>query len=87
MTVPAWLSWKDLGIHLGLGTVSAALLTWMGTPALASLVELCIIGTVREYSEGWTDFQRANGGPWNGLLDILAWMLGVPLWYGLWLVW
>lgn len=34
----------------------------------------------------WSDFLRVNGGPWNGLWDVLAFLPAPALWLVLWAV-
>lgn len=61
--------------------VLAALLAWLGTPAAARVVAVAAVGIAHELGDG--DFTKAEGAPWNGILDVLA-FLPVPLvWWAL----
>jgi len=48
------------------------------TAVLALLMAVLAMGIAHEIGDG--DFLRANGGPWNGVLDVLA-FLPAPLVY------
>ena len=49
-----------------------AVLAWLGAPPVAVLVAVLAIGIAHEIGDG--DFLRVNGGPWNGVLDVLAFL-------------
>ena len=74
--LPTWIRPLGLAEHVIVGGVLAALLTALGTPALARVVAVAAVGVAHELGDG--DFTRAQGAPWNGILDTLA-FLPVPL--------
>ena len=74
--LPTWIRPLGLAEHLIVGGVLAALLAALGTPTLARVVAVAAVGVAHELGDG--DFTRAQGAPWNGILDTLA-FLPVPL--------
>ncbi len=76
MTLPNWIRPLGLAEHAIVGGVLAALLAALGTPALARVVAIAALGIAHELGDG--DFTRAQGAPWNGIIDVLA-FLPVPL--------
>src|SRR5258708_19728930 len=80
MSLPAWIRAVGLAEHFIAGGVLAALLAALGTPAAARVVAVAAVGIAHELGDG--DFTKAEGAPWNGILDVLA-FLPVPL---VWLV-
>ena len=73
LTTSPWGGWL---LHAVVGTALTALLAWLGAPPLAVLTAVLAMGIAHELGDG--DFRRANGGPWNGVLDVLA-FLPAPL--------
>ena len=73
---PSWIRPLGLVEHVIVGAVLTALLAALGTPALARVVAVAAVGVAHELGDG--DFTRAQGAPWNGILDMLA-FLPVPL--------
>ena len=55
-----------------IGTGLTAVLAWLGAPPVAVLVAVLAVGIAHEIGDG--DFLPANGGPWNGVLDVLAFL-------------
>jgi len=76
LTLPNWIRPLGLAEHAIVGGVLAALLAALGTPALARVVAIAALGIAHELGDG--DFTRAQGAPWNGIIDVLA-FLPVPL--------
>ena len=74
--LPTWIRPLGLVEHLIVGGLLTALLAALGTPALARVVAVAAVGVAHELGDG--DFTRAQGAPWNGILDMLA-FLPVPL--------
>ncbi len=74
MQIPKWISKKDVGIHIIVGTILVLLI-----PSWALPVSLGI-GGCHEYMDG--DLLVASGHPWNGLIDMAAFAL-VPFVYWL----
>jgi len=74
--LPTWIRPLGLAEHVIVGGVLAVLLAALGTPALARVVAVAAVGVAHELGDG--DFTRAQGAPWNGILDTLA-FLPVPL--------
>ena len=82
MALPAWIRPLGLAEHFVVGGVLAAVLAALGTPAAARVVAVAAVGIAHELGDG--DFTKAEGAPWNGILDLLA-FLPVPLvWWVLW---
>lgn len=87
MRVPAWVSWRGLAEHLAVGAGVTLLLGVLGAPPFALVVATLIVGGVHEQAQRdaqgrtWSDFRWSNpGGPWNGVLDCVA-FLPIPLLY------
>jgi hypothetical protein len=76
MSLPAWIRPLGLAEHLIVGGVFAAVLAGLGTPAVARVVAVLAVGIAHELGDG--DFTKAEGAPWNGIIDVLA-FLPVPL--------
>jgi hypothetical protein len=74
--LPTWLRPLGLVEHLIIGAALTALLAALGTPAAARVVAVAAVGVAHELGDG--DFTRAQGAPWNGIIDLLA-FLPVPL--------
>jgi len=70
--------WGGWLLHAAVGLALTAVLAVLGTPRVALLVAVLAMGIAHEIGDG--DFRRANGGPWNGVLDVLA-FLPAPLVY------
>ena len=79
--LPTWIRPLGLAEHLIVGAALTALLAALGTPALARVVAVAAVGVAHELGDG--DFTTAQGAPWNGIIDLLA-FLPVPLvWWAL----
>ena len=76
MSLPAWIRLLGLAEHLIVGGALAAVLAGLGTPAVARVVAVLAVGIAHELGDG--DFTKAEGAPWNGIIDVLA-FLPVPL--------
>ena len=76
MTLPAWIRPLGLAEHLIVGGVLAVLLAVLETPAAARVVAVEAVAIAHELGDG--DFTKAEGAPWNGIIDVLA-FLPVPL--------
>lgn len=88
--IPAWVSWQGLALHVAFGAALAWLLTRAGAPPAAVLVAVSALAVAHEQAQldalgrTFSDFRSGNpGAPWNGALDVLAFLAGAPL--GLWL--
>ena len=69
-TTPSpWGGWL---LHAVIGTGLTAVLAWLAAPPVAVLVAVLAMGIAHEIGDG--DFLRANGGPWNGVLDVVAFL-------------
>ena len=64
--------WGGWLLHAVIGTGVTAVLAWLGAPAVAVLVAVLAMGIAHEIGDG--DFLQVNGGPWNGVLDVLAFL-------------
>lgn len=80
MTLPKWISPIGLVEHVVVGGVVTALLAGLGTPVAARILAVAAVGIAHEWGDG--DFVQAPGAPWNGILDVLA-FLPVPVVWGL----
>ena len=84
MSLPTWVSKKNLALHIVLGVLLAVVLTYLGTPPLGCLMAALVVGLAKEQAEeNWSDFRVANGGPLNGVLDVATIVAGSAL-YLLW---
>lgn len=79
MTLPNWLRPIGLIEHLGVGAVVTAVLVALGTPAVARVVAVAAVGIAHEWGDG--DFVRAPGAPWNGIIDVLAFLPVPVVWW------
>lgn len=80
LTGVRWLSIAGLAKHQLAGSALYLALALLGAPAGAAYVACAALGVVHEWTQaqmGGSDFAAVNGGPWNGLLDVLAFL---PLW-------
>ena len=64
--------WGGWLLHAVIGTGVTAVLAWLAAPPVAVLVAVLAMGIAHEIGDG--DFLRVNGGPWNGVLDVLAFL-------------
>jgi len=75
-----WLSPSGLIEHQIVGLALYYALSAMGAPLWAGVTACWVTGWVHELTQaqmGGSDFAAANGGPANGLLDVVAFL---PLW-------
>ena len=70
--------WGGWLLHAAVGLGLTAVLAGLDAPRVALLVAVLATGIAHEIGDG--DFRRAKGGPWNGVLDVLA-FLPAPLVY------
>lgn len=78
--MPRWLSPEGLIEHQFAGSILWLALWLLHTPATACYAACLALGGVHEWTQaqmGGSDVERAHGGPWNGVLDVLAFL---PLW-------
>ena len=68
-TPSPWGGWL---LHAVIGTGLTAVLAWLGAPPVAVLAAVLAMGIAHEIGDG--DFLPANGGLWNGVLDVLAFL-------------
>jgi hypothetical protein len=69
---PSKSPWGGWLLHAAIGTGLTAVLAWLAAPPVAVLVAVLALGIAHEIGDG--DFLRANGGPWNGVLDVVAFL-------------
>ena len=81
MKLPAWIKPLNLLLHVGAGIVLTYILSALGTPPLANLIAVGAVGVAHELGDG--DLTTAPAAPWNGILDVLAFLPG-PLVRLLW---
>ena len=89
MILPRWLSLAGLAAHTVVGGALTLLLHWGAEPWAIALTALAV-GVAHEQAETdeqgryFADFrvdQANGGGPLNGTLDVLAFMLVPLLWW------
>lgn len=55
-----------------------------GFPPIAAFIAVLAMALAHEQSQcagvTWSDFRKVNGGPWNGLWDVLAFLPAPVLW-------
>jgi hypothetical protein len=78
MNLPAWVSKIGLAQHAAVGLVACLVLGLLGSPPLAILVAVLAFAIWHEWTDG--DLTVAPGAPWNGVLDVLAFVLVPVLW-------
>lgn len=76
MKIPIWVSWTGLAEHVGIGFAVTLLCVASKQPMGQAVGMSFLIGLAHEMYDG--DLLTADGAPWNGFVDILAFML-VPL--------
>lgn len=84
MRIPAWVSWIGLAEHAGVGTAVTLLCRGGHAAWWVPLVLLAGLGVWHEWNDG--DFTTADGAPLNGIVDVLAFLAGVPLGGGVWIL-
>ena len=70
--------WGGWLLHAVIGTGVTAVLAWLGAPPVAVLAAVLAMGIAHEIGDG--DFLPVNGGPWNGVLDVLAFLPAAIVW-------
>lgn len=87
MMIPSWVSWQGLLLHLLAGALLSLLLgDLLKTPPVAVLIAVLAVAIAHEQAQavmGGNDFATARGGPWNGLLDVVTFLV-VPIIRMLW---
>lgn len=81
MTIPTWVSWSGLLLHLLAGALLSLLLEYFGASRTAIFVAVLAVAIAHEQAQaamGGNDFATARGGPWNGLLDVVTFLV-VPV--------
>jgi len=73
--------WGGWLLHAAIGTGLTAVLVWLAAPPVAVLVAVLAMGIAHEIGDG--DFLRANGGPWNGVLDVVAFLPAAIVWFAI----
>ena len=64
--------WGGWLLHAVIGTALTVVLAWLAAPPVAVFVAVLAVGIAHEIGDG--DFLRANGGPWNGVRDVVAFL-------------
>jgi len=72
--MPAQSPWGGWLLHAVVGIGLTAVLAGLAAPPLAVFVAVLAMAIAHEVGDG--DFLPANGGPWNGVLDVLAFLPG-----------
>ena len=70
--------WGGWLLHAVIGAGVTAVLAWLGAPPVAVLAAVLAMGIAHEIGDG--DFLPVNGGPWNGVLDVLAFLPAAIVW-------
>ena len=70
--------WGGWLLHAVIGTGVTAVLAWLGAPPVAVLAAVLAMGIAHEIGDG--DFLPVNGGPWNGVLEVLAFLPAAIVW-------
>lgn len=76
--MPAWISLSGLVLHCAFGALLTVLLNRLQAPPLAVFVAVLAVAIAHEQAQaamGGNDFATVNGGPWNGLLDVLSFLV------------
>jgi len=73
--------WGGWLLHAVIGAGVTAVLAWLGAPPVAVLAAVLAMGIAHEIGDG--DFLRANGGPWNGVLDVVAFLPAAIVWFAI----
>lgn len=91
MNLPGWIPRQGRPLHavVGLGyTVVMFLVALAGNnPGFGAVANFCgVLGLALAHEQSdcngvtWSDFRHANGGPVNGLLDVLSFFPAPALW-------
>lgn len=73
MTWPSWISWRGLRQHLYVGAAVTILCDLAEAQVWLPVVLLLGLGGWHEWLD--SDFTTEAGAPWNGVLDVLAFLL------------
>lgn len=100
MTLPRWFPREGRPLHVAVGLAFSlvmlvvalagrqlgfvAITNFLGVLALALAHEQAPSGNGPQGDVSWSDFRRVNGGPWNGLWDVLSFLPAPTLWLGVW---
>lgn len=76
--LPSWIVPFGLLEHLLAGIGLTAVLALLGTPPVAILVATLAVGFAHELGDG--DLRKEQHGPWNGLLDLAAFLPAPVVW-------
>lgn len=76
--LPKWIVPLGLFEHLLSGIALTTVLALLGTPPIAILIATVSVGFAHELGDG--DFRREQHGPWNGLLDVVAFLPAPIAW-------
>ena len=77
--LPSWIVPIGLLEHFLVGIGLTVVLALLGAPPAAIFTAVLSVGFAHELGDG--DFRRANHGPWNGILDVLAFLPGPIVWW------
>jgi hypothetical protein len=76
--IPKWFSWRGIILHIVVGEAAS---WYISAPWQASVAAI-LMGAIKEYTEQtpdgrhWSDFRVENGGPLNGILDVVSFAVG-----------
>ena len=76
--MPSWIVPVGLLEHFLVGIGLTAVLALLGTPPVAILVAVTSVGFAHELGDG--DFRRDRNGPWNGIVDLVAFLPAPIAW-------
>lgn len=79
MKLPPWLRPEFLALHIVIGAALVWLYAALGMPPRAIFVAVLALGIAKEWGEQPNDFIGGPGAPWNGILDVLAFVLAPAL--------
>ena len=77
--LPKWLTSIGLLEHFLVGIGLTAVLALLGTPPAAIFAAVFAVGFAHELGDG--DFRSAQHGPWNGIIDVVAFLPAPIVWW------
>lgn len=80
--IPSWLKPGFIVIHILVGAALWLVMWRLGSPPAAIFVAALAMGVAKEYGEEPSDLVGSgNGQPWNGIIDVLAFVVAPVVWW------
>lgn len=76
--IPRWIEPEGLAYHAIIGGLFAWAFMLHGDGLGWTMLWITAFGVMHEWTDG--DFQKKNHGPWNGIIDVLAFLVVPFIW-------